>query len=168
MLIILSSPSGAGKTTLARRLIEWDSTISFSISATTRCPRAGEVNGREYDFKTLDEFNAMVKAGDLLEHARVFGNLYGSPREPVEQAIKSSRDIIFDIDWQGGEQIRNSAHSGDTVSIFVLPPSIAELGRRLRARGKDSPEMIQARNGAIPGRNQPLACLRLCSRELEH
>ncbi len=145
MLIILSSPSGAGKTTLARRLVEWDSTITFSISATTRCPRDGEVNGREYFFKTHDEFHSMVRNGDLLEHAQVFGHLYGSPKMPVEQAIETSRDIIFDIDWQGGKQICDSVHAGDTVSIFVLPPSIAELDRRLRARAKDSTEMINAR-----------------------
>ncbi|MCE2522059.1 MAG: guanylate kinase [Rhodobacteraceae bacterium] len=145
LLIILSSPSGVGKTTLARRLIEWDSSISFSISATTRKPRNGEKDGREYYFKSASEFNDMVKAGLFLEHAKVFGNLYGSPKNPVETAIRNSRDIVFDIDWQGGQQIRNSVYSADTVSIFVLPPSIAELRRRLLARGLDCQNTVEGR-----------------------
>jgi len=145
LLIILSSPSGVGKTTLARRLIEWDSSISFSISATTRKPRDGEKDGREYYFKSASEFNDMVKAGLFLEHATVFGNLYGSPKNPVETAIRNSRDIVFDIDWQGGQQIRNSVYSADTVSIFVLPPSIAELRRRLLARGLDCQNTVEGR-----------------------
>ncbi len=145
MLIILSSPSGAGKTTLARRLTEWDSSIRFSISATTRLPRAGELNGREYWFKTREEFQQMVEKGEFLECAMVFGNHYGSPKSPVEEAILNGHDILFDIDWQGSEQIRNSAHADETVSIFVLPPTIAELDRRLRLRGKDSEEMVERR-----------------------
>ena len=145
MLIILSSPSGAGKTTLARRLTEWDSSIRFSISATTRLPRAGELNGREYWFKTREEFQKMVEKGEFLECALVFGNHYGSPKSPVEEAIRNGHDILFDIDWQGSEQIRNSAHADETVSIFVLPPTIAELDRRLRLRGKDSEEMVERR-----------------------
>ncbi|MDE0111398.1 MAG: guanylate kinase [Albidovulum sp.] len=145
MLIILSSPSGAGKTTLARRLTEWDESVKFSISATTRLPRRGEQNGREYWFKTPDEFRQMVEDGQFLECAKVFGNHYGSLKSPVEEAILEGNDIIFDIDWQGGEQIRNSAHADDTVSIFVLPPTIAELDRRLRLRGKDTEEMVLQR-----------------------
>jgi guanylate kinase len=145
MLIILSSPSGAGKTTLSRRLMDWDRTIRFSVSATTRAPRPGEQDGREYHFRSRAEFEAMVTSGDMLEHAEVFGNRYGSPRGPVEQAMAEGRDTLFDIDWQGGQQIKNSALGRDTVSIFILPPSIAELDRRLRARGQDSDDVIRGR-----------------------
>ncbi len=145
LLLILSSPSGAGKSTLARRLMAWDATLRFSVSATTRAPRAGEEDGREYYFKSRDAFQAMVAAGEMLEHAEVFGNLYGSPRAPVEAAMHAGRDTIFDIDWQGGQQIRNSALGRDVVSVFVLPPSIAELDARLRGRGQDSDAVIAAR-----------------------
>ena len=145
LLIILSSPSGAGKSTLARRLMAWDSTLGFSVSATTRTPRPGEVDGREYFFRSRDDFAAMVAAGEMLEHAEVFGNCYGSPKAPVERAMAEGRDTLFDIDWQGGQQIRNSALGKDVVSIFVLPPSIAELDRRLRSRGQDSDEVIRGR-----------------------
>lgn len=145
LLLILSSPSGAGKSTLARRLMEWDPTLRFSVSATTRAPRPGEEDGREYYFKTREGFEAMVAEGEMLEHAEVFGNLYGSPKGPVEAAMKEGRDTLFDIDWQGGQQIRNSALGRDVVSIFVLPPSIAELERRLRSRAQDSDEVIQGR-----------------------
>jgi len=145
LLLILSSPSGAGKSTLARRLMQWDPTLRFSVSATTRAPRPGEEDGREYYFKSRAEFETMVAAGDMLEHAEVFGNLYGSPKGPVEQAMAAGRDTLFDIDWQGGQQIRNSALGRDVVSIFVLPPSIAELDRRLRGRGQDSEEVIAGR-----------------------
>ena len=145
ILIILSSPSGAGKSTLARRLREWDPTIAFSVSATTRPARPGEVEGREYHFRSADEFRAMVEGGEMLEHAKVFGHLYGSPAAPVARAIAEGRDIIFDIDWQGGQQVRNSALAGDVVSIFVLPPSIAELERRLLARNQDPPEVVARR-----------------------
>jgi guanylate kinase len=145
LLLILSSPSGAGKSTLARMLMDWDPTIRFSISATTRAPRPGEVDGREYYFVTRDAFQDMVAAGQMLEHAEVFGNLYGSPRAPVEQAMAEGRDTMFDIDWQGGQQIRSSALGRDVVSVFVLPPSIAELDRRLRGRGQDSEVVIGGR-----------------------
>lgn len=145
LLLILSSPSGAGKSTLARRLMDWDPSLRFSVSATTRPPRAGEVDGREYYFKSRAEFQEMVAAGEMLEHAEVFGNLYGSPRAPVEAAMQAGRDTIFDIDWQGGQQIRNSALGRDVVSVFVLPPSIAELDARLRGRGQDSAEVIASR-----------------------
>ena len=145
LLMILSSPSGAGKSTLARMLMAWDPTIRFSISATTRRPREGEAEGREYHFRTQDEFLAMILAGDMLEHAQVFGNLYGSPRAPVEAAMAAGRDTLFDIDWQGGQQIRASALGADAVSVFVLPPSLAELERRLRSRGQDSDAVIAAR-----------------------
>ena len=145
LLIILSSPSGAGKSTLARRLRDWDPTIRFSISATTRPPRPGEEDGREYYFRSRDEFTAMVAAGEMLEHAEVFGNLYGSPKAPVEAAINAGRDTLFDVDWQGGQQIRRSALGQDVVSIFILPPSMSELERRLRSRGQDSDAVIAGR-----------------------
>lgn len=145
LLIILSSPSGAGKSTLARRLRIWDPTIRFSISATTRAPRPGEAHGREYFFHSRDEFDAMVAAGALLEHAEVFGNCYGSPKAPVIAALENGEDVLFDIDWQGGQQIRNSLRAEDVVSIFVLPPSIAELERRLNSRGQDSAPIIAGR-----------------------
>ena len=144
LLLILSSPSGAGKSTLSRKLMAWDTDLSFSVSATTRSPRSGEVDGREYYFKTRDEFQAMVKDGQMLEHAEVFGNFYGSPRGPVEDAMTQGRDTLFDIDWQGGQQIKQ-AMRGDVVSIFILPPSIAELESRLRGRAQDSEEVIAQR-----------------------
>ncbi|PTX55863.1 guanylate kinase [Litoreibacter ponti] len=145
ILIILSSPSGAGKSTLAGRLMAWDDTLSFSVSATTRAPREGEQDGREYFFRSREEFQTMVAEGEMLEHAEVFDNLYGSPRGPVEEAISAGRDVIFDIDWQGGQQIRNSGLAEDVVSIFILPPSIVELEKRLRSRAQDSDAVIAAR-----------------------
>jgi guanylate kinase len=145
LLIILSSPSGAGKSSLAKRLMAWDPTLSFSVSATTRKPRAGEEDGREYFFKSRDEFQAMVADGEMLEHAEVFDNLYGSPKSPVETAIGQGRDVLFDIDWQGGQQIFNSTLNEAVVSVFILPPSIAELERRLNARGQDSAKIIAGR-----------------------
>jgi guanylate kinase len=145
LLIILSSPSGAGKSTLSRRLLDWDAEIAFSVSATTRAPRPGEVDGREYHFRARATFEAMVAAGEMLEHAEVFGNLYGSPKGPVEAAMRAGRDTLFDVDWQGGQQIRGSSLGQDAVSIFVLPPSIAELARRLEGRGQDSAAVIAAR-----------------------
>ena len=145
LLLILSSPSGAGKTTLTRRLMTWDATVRFSISATTRAPRPGEQDGREYYFRSRPAFERMVATGEMLEHAEVFGNFYGSPRAPVQAAMDAGRDTVFDIDWQGGQQIRNSSLGRDVVSVFVLPPSIAELDRRLRARGQDSDAVIAGR-----------------------
>ena len=144
LLLILSSPSGAGKSTLARRLMEWDPTLKFSVSATTRAPRAGEVDGREYYFRNRDAFESMVKSGDMLEHAEVFGNLYGSPKQPVVDAMENGRDVVFDIDWQGGQQIKQAMRD-DVVSIFILPPSIADLEKRLRGRGQDSTAIIADR-----------------------
>jgi guanylate kinase len=145
LLIILSSPSGAGKSTLARRRLEADPEVEFSISATTRPPRPGEVDGREYVFRSRASFEAMVAAGELLEWADVFGHLYGSPRAPVEAAIAEGRDVLFDVDWQGGQQIRNSALREAAVSIFILPPSIAALEERLVARGQDQADVIARR-----------------------
>ena len=145
LLLILSSPSGAGKSTLAKKLMAWDPTIRFSVSATTRNPRPGEQDGREYYFKSRQQFEEMIASEQMLEHAEVFGNFYGSPRGPVEQAMSEGRDTLFDIDWQGGQQIRNSALGRDVVSIFILPPSIAELESRLRSRAQDSDEVILGR-----------------------
>jgi guanylate kinase len=145
LLLILSSPSGAGKSTLTRMLMAWDASMRFSVSATTRAPRPGEQDGREYFFRSRAAFEAMVAGDQMLEHAEVFGNLYGTPRGPVEANMREGCDTVFDIDWQGGQQIRNSALGRDVVSIFVLPPSIGELDRRLRTRGQDSDEVIAGR-----------------------
>ncbi|MBU2958268.1 guanylate kinase [Paracoccus sp. 1_MG-2023] len=145
LMVILSSPSGAGKSTLARRLMTWDPSLSFSVSATTRAPRPGEEDGVHYHFTAREEFLSLVETGQMLEHAEVFGNLYGSPRGPVEAAMMAGRDTLFDVDWQGGQQIRASALGGHVVSIFVLPPSLPELERRLRTRGQDSDEVIAGR-----------------------
>ena len=145
LLIILSSPSGAGKSTLAARLRAWDTTLNFSVSATTRAPRPGEEHGREYYFQSREEFQDMVAKGDMLEHAEVFGNYYGSPKGPVEEAINAGRDVLFDIDWQGGQQVRASALGKHVLSIFILPPSIPELERRLYARAQDSKKVIDGR-----------------------
>lgn len=145
LLIIISSPSGAGKSTLARRLMEWDPSLRFSVSATTRPARPGEVDGQHYHFTDRAAFETMVAEGRMLEHAEVFGNLYGSPAAPVETAISEGRDTIFDVDWQGGQQIRASHLGQQVVSIFILPPSLAELERRLRARGQDSEQVIAGR-----------------------
>ena len=145
LLIIISSPSGAGKSTLARRLMEWDPALRFSVSATTRPPRPGEVEGQHYYFMDKPAFDRMVAEGEMLEHAEVFGNCYGTPRAPVELAMAEGRDTIFDVDWQGGQQIRASALGAHVVSIFVLPPSLPELERRLRGRGQDSDAVIAGR-----------------------
>ncbi len=145
LLIILSSPSGAGKSTLARRLRDWDSSIEFSVSATTRAPRKGEVDGEDYHFISEPEFRARVADGQMLEHAHVFGNFYGSPLAPVNDAVNAGRDVLFDIDWQGAQQIKESALRDHVMSIFLLPPSIIELRRRLIARGKDTDGTIGKR-----------------------
>ena len=145
LLIIVSSPSGAGKSTLVRRLMEWDPTLRFSVSATTRPPRPGEVDGQHYHFTDRAAFRTMVEAGQMLEHAEVFGNFYGSPRGPVEAAMAEGRDTLFDVDWQGGQQIRASALGPHVVSVFILPPSLAELERRLRGRGQDDESVIRDR-----------------------
>jgi guanylate kinase len=145
LLIIISSPSGAGKSTLAKRLLADDAAISFSVSATTRPMRPGEVEGKDYYFKTPDDFARMVAKGEMLEHAEVFGNSYGSPLAPVAQAVSDGRDVLFDVDWQGGQQIRASGLRDTVVSIFLLPPSIAELEKRLNARGQDSATVVAGR-----------------------
>ena len=145
LLIILSSPSGAGKSTLARRLRDWDPSIVFSVSATTRPPRKGEIDGEHYHFLSDAAFKKQVNEEQMLEHAHVFGNFYGSPRGPVQGAIDQGRDVLFDIDWQGAQQIQNSALGPHTLSIFLLPPSITELRRRLEARGQDTADTIAKR-----------------------
>ncbi|MGH1368927.1 MAG: guanylate kinase [Maritimibacter sp.] len=145
LLIILSSPSGAGKSTLAKRLMAWDDSLSFSVSATTRAPRPGEVDGVDYHFTDESSFKSEVADSKMLEHAHVFGNFYGSPEGPVREAIEAGRDVLFDIDWQGAEQIKHSALRDHVLSIFVLPPSISELRRRLVERGQDDAEVIQRR-----------------------
>ena len=145
LLIILSSPSGAGKSTLAARLRAWDETLRFSVSSTTRAPRDGEVDGRDYFFVSHNSFKEQVANGEMLEHAEVFGNYYGSPKAPVKTAIDAGRDILFDIDWQGAQQIKNSSLQDNVLSIFILPPSIRELHRRLIERAKDAPEVIERR-----------------------
>lgn len=145
LLIILSSPSGAGKSTLARQLMGWDETLRFSVSATTRAPREGEEDGVHYHFVDEARFKLMVSEGEMLEHAHVFGNFYGSPAAPVRKAIESGRDVLFDVDWQGAQQIANSVLRDHVLSVFVLPPSIKELRRRLETRGQDSAETIAKR-----------------------
>ena len=145
VLVILSSPSGAGKTSIARALVEENKSFLFSVSATTRKSRPGEVNGREYHFLTVDEFREKINDGQFLEHAKVFGNLYGTPLEPVMDSINDGKDLIFDVDWQGGKQIRSSSLSKFVISIFILPPSIKALQERLMARAQDSSETVKDR-----------------------
>lgn len=145
LLIILSSPSGAGKSTLAKRLRAWDDSIVFSVSATTRKPRPGEVDGVDYHFVSESDFKKTVAEGGMLEHAHVFGNFYGSPKAAVEEAINAGRDVLFDIDWQGAQLIENSDLGRHTLSVFLLPPSITELRRRLETRAQDSDETIAKR-----------------------
>ena len=145
LLIILSSPSGAGKSTLAKRLMAWDPSLSFSVSATTRAPREGEVDGKDYHFMSESAFKGLVADAAMLEHAHVFGNYYGSPTAPVSEAIEAGRDVLFDIDWQGAQQISNSSLQDHALSIFILPPSSPELQRRLVSRGQDTPETIAKR-----------------------
>ena len=145
LLIILSSPSGAGKSTLARRLMKWDTSLAFSVSSTTRKMRKGEEDGKDYFFIGESKFKQQVSDHDMLEHAHVFGEFYGSPKVPVELAISNGQDVLFDIDWQGAQQISNSALQQHVLSIFILPPSIVELERRLEGRGQDTPEVIARR-----------------------
>ncbi len=139
LMYVLSSPSGAGKTTITRALLKQNPGLTISISATTRARRAGEVDGQDYYFVDIPEFNAMVDAGDMLEHAKVFGHYYGTPRGPVERALGEGRDVIFDIDWQGTQQLREVARD-DLVTVFILPPSARALETRLRNRSKDTLE----------------------------
>jgi guanylate kinase len=143
-MLVLSSPSGAGKTTITRRLIDRDPALALSVSVTTRPPRPGEVEGRDYYFIDQARFDAMVAAGELLEHAVVFGRCYGTPRARVEESLAAGRDIVTDIDWQGTQQLSSSLPH-DLVKIFVLPPSLAALDARLRTRAQDSDAVVAAR-----------------------
>lgn len=144
LLLVLSSPSGAGKTTLSRRLLELDDRIAMSVSVTTRKPRPGEVEGKDYFFRDEAAFNRMREEGGLLEWARVFGNFYGTPRAPVEQSLVKGRDVLFDIDWQGAQQLKEKM-AGDLVRVFVLPPSGAILQQRLQSRNQDPPDVVARR-----------------------
>lgn len=144
LMLVLSSPSGAGKTAISRALLARDNDIVMSVSATTRPARPGEVDGKDYFFVERSHFAAMVEQGELLEHATVFENNYGTPRRPVEAALSEGKDVLFDIDWQGTQQLRQNARA-DLVSIFVLPPAVSELERRLRGRGQDSDEVVKKR-----------------------
>ncbi len=145
MLVALSSPSGAGKSTMARRLLEDDPSFRMSVSATTRSPRPGERDGIEYFFVSHEDFRAGIAAGDFLEHAEVFGNLYGTPRRAVEEALSAGTDVLFDVDWQGAQQLRASPLGPSFVQVFILPPSIAALESRLTARGQDDGKVIAGR-----------------------
>jgi guanylate kinase len=144
LMFVLSSPSGAGKTTLSRMLVERMPGLKMSVSATTRPKRPGEVNGRDYLFVDKARFEAMVMQGELLEWAIVFDNRYGTPRAPVEAALSKGEDVLFDIDWQGTQQLREKARA-DVVSVFILPPSAADLEKRLHSRAQDSKEVIRSR-----------------------
>jgi len=144
IMIVLSSPSGAGKTTLTRRLLADNPDIAMSVSATTRPPRPGEVDGQDYYFINKDRFAEMIEDDAFLEHARVFDNYYGTPSEPVIDALEQGRDVLFDIDWQGAQQLSLAA-GDDVVKIFILPPSLRELEKRLKSRAQDSDETIAKR-----------------------
>lgn len=145
LMFVLSSPSGAGKTTLSRRLLTEDGDITLSVSATTRPPRPGEVDGVDYFFVTPERFAEMVAGDDLLEWATVFGNRYGTPRGPVEAALHEGHDVLFDIDWQGTQQLQQTDAASDLVRVFILPPDLAELERRLQGRATDPADVIAGR-----------------------
>jgi guanylate kinase len=144
VMLVLSSPSGAGKTTISRALLKRDMNLTMSVSVTTRMKRPGEVEGVDYYFLDPTDFNLMVNRGELLEYAKVFGNYYGTPRVPVEKALDEGRDVLFDIDWQGTQQLKASARA-DLVSVFILPPSTAELEKRLKSRAQDSAKVVAER-----------------------
>jgi guanylate kinase len=150
VMLVLSSPSGAGKTTLSRMLLKADRHVELSVSVTTRPQRRGEIDGRDYHFIDPARFEAMVKSGKLLEWAEVFGHRYGTPRRPVEKALRAGRDVLFDIDWQGTQQLREKARD-DLVSVFILPPTVKELERRLERRAQDSRAIIGARMAKAAG-----------------
>ena len=150
LMFVLSSPSGAGKTTLARLLLKADRNVELSVSVTTRPKRRGEIGGRDYHFIDRSRFAAMVKTGKLLEWAEVFNHRYGTPRRPVEQALRAGHDVLFDIDWQGTQQLREKARD-DLVSVFILPPTAKELERRLKRRAQDSRDIIGSRMAKAAG-----------------
>jgi guanylate kinase len=149
LMLVLSSPSGAGKTTISRMLLEREENLSLSVSVTTRPMRPGEVDGVDYYFIDPTEFNLMLNRQELLEHAKVFDHYYGTPQVPVEEALSAGRDVLFDIDWQGEQQLKQSARD-DLASVFILPPSTEELARRLRARAQDPEEVVEARMAKAP------------------
>ena len=144
LMLVLSSPSGAGKTTLSRGLLASDDAVTMSVSMTTRPPRPGEVDGEDYIFVDPQQFGEMRNRGELLEFAKVFDNYYGTPKAPVEAALSAGRDVLFDIDWQGTQQLQEAA-ADDLVRVFILPPTAAELERRLKSRAQDSAEVVSAR-----------------------
>jgi guanylate kinase len=144
MMLVLSSPSGAGKTSIARAILEQEPELTMSVSVTTRAMRPGEVEGQDYHFIDMAEFDRLVSSNGLLEHAKVFDNCYGTPKAPVEAALKSGRDVLFDIDWQGTQQLAQNARA-DLVAVFILPPSVEELEKRLRGRAQDPEEVIKKR-----------------------
>ncbi|MBI5119581.1 MAG: guanylate kinase [Rhodospirillales bacterium] len=144
LMLVLSSPSGAGKSTISKALLQAEPQLAMSVSATTRTPRPGEVDGKDYHFIALERMKGMIDQGEFLEHAKVFDNYYGTPRAPVEAALASGKDVLFDIDWQGTQQVAANARP-DLVTVFVLPPSVEELERRLRGRAQDPEEVIQKR-----------------------
>ena len=144
LMLVLSSPSGAGKTTLARGLLAADDNIAMSVSVTTRKPRPGETDGHDYHFVATQAFGEMRNRGELLEHAKVFDNYYGTPRAPVEDALRGGRDVLFDIDWQGTQQLQEAA-ADDLVKVFILPPTAAALEKRLTQRAQDSADVVAAR-----------------------
>jgi guanylate kinase len=144
ILIVLSSPSGAGKSTITRAMLEREPDLQFSVSVTTRKPRAGEIDGHHYHFIDKDRFDRMVKQGALLEHAGVFGSYYGTPRAPIDAALVAGRDVILDLDWQGTQQLKQAMRD-DVVSVFILPPDRATLEKRLKSRAQDSDEVVRQR-----------------------
>jgi guanylate kinase len=149
LMFVLSSPSGAGKTTISRAILERDSSIVMSVSMTTRTKRPGEVAARDYHFVDTADFNMMVNRGEMLEYAKVFDHYYGTPMGPVMEALDSGKDVLFDIDWQGTQQLVEKARA-DLVSVFILPPSTTELEKRLRGRAQDSPEVVASRMQRAP------------------
>jgi guanylate kinase len=148
LMLVLSSPSGAGKTTISRELLARDPTLWMSISYTTRPRRPGEVEGRDYHFVTPQQFNIMLNKQEFLEHAKVFDHHYGTPRKPVDDALAAGRDVVFDIDWQGTQQLRLAA-GDDVVSVFILPPSTVELERRLQTRARDPKDVVAKRMAKV-------------------
>lgn len=149
LMLVLSSPSGAGKTTISRLLLERDDNITLSVSVTTRPKRPGEVHGKDYFFIDPTEFNLMLNRRELLEHAKVFDHYYGTPKAAVEESLAAGHDVLFDIDWQGEQQLKQSARD-DLASVFILPPSTEELARRLRRRAQDPIEVVEARMAKAP------------------
>lgn len=144
LMLVLSSPSGAGKSSISRHLLEQDNNLYLSVSATSRKRRPGEVEGRDYSFVSTEEFQLMINRGDFYEYAKVFDNYYGTPKAPVEAKMQEGKDVLFDIDWQGTQQMKAQARD-DLVSVFILPPSIAELEKRLNKRGQDTAEVVAKR-----------------------